>query len=108
MGRRLSQAGERGTRLLRGGSLPRPTGGSPPGAALPPVGTPAPAGNRYALQRAAGDRACKPDRAALPAPGILLPRKDHRQGRAQGRVPSGRPLTVIFHGKIRRQSEGRT
>jgi hypothetical protein len=32
--------GGRGTRLLRGGSLPRSTGGSPPGAALPPVGCP--------------------------------------------------------------------
>jgi len=32
--------GCRGTRLLRGGSMPRPTGGSPPGAALPPVGCP--------------------------------------------------------------------
>jgi hypothetical protein len=28
------------TRLLRGGSLPRPRGGSPPGATLPPVGSP--------------------------------------------------------------------
>ena len=59
MGRRLSRAEERGTRRLRGGSLPRPTDGSPPGAALPPVGTPAPAGSRYPLQRAACDRACK-------------------------------------------------
>jgi len=32
--------GSRGTHLLRGGSLPRPAGGSPPGAALPPVGSP--------------------------------------------------------------------
>jgi hypothetical protein len=39
--RRTAKAGgERGTRLLRGGSLPRATGGSPPGAALPPVGCP--------------------------------------------------------------------
>jgi hypothetical protein len=55
--RRRSARAERGTRLLQGGSMPRPTGGSPPGAALPPVGSPASAGSRYMLQRAAGDRA---------------------------------------------------
>jgi hypothetical protein len=52
-----ARAGNRGTRLLQGGSLPRPTGGSPPGAALPPVGCPEPADSRYPLQRAHGDRA---------------------------------------------------
>ncbi len=50
-GYRHGQAVGRGTRPLRGGSLPSPTGGSPPGAALPPGGCPAPAGRRYRLQR---------------------------------------------------------
>ena len=50
-------SGQQGTRLLRCGRMPRPTGGSPPGAALPPVGCPAPAGRRYRLQRAHSDRA---------------------------------------------------
>lgn len=47
-----ASAGSRGTHLLRGDSLPRPTGDSPPAAALPRVGRPAPAGSRYSLQRA--------------------------------------------------------
>ena len=46
---------------------------------------------------------CVSDRAVLLAPGILSPRKDHRQGRAQGRVADAMaqapPLTLIFHGK---------
>ena len=43
------------------------------------------------------------DRAVLLAPGILSPSKDHRQGRARGRVADAMaqapPLTLIFHGK---------
>jgi hypothetical protein len=50
-----------------------------------------------------GDRTCVSDRAVLLAPGILSPRKDHRQGRARGRVAyamaQAPPLTLIFHGK---------
>ena len=83
-------------------------GGSPPDAALPQVGYP------RTRRQAVSSATRRPvtalqdiDRSVLLAPGILSPRKDHHQGHAQGRVPSGRPLTLIFHGKIRHLSGGR-
>jgi hypothetical protein len=87
------------------------TGGSPPGAAPPP-------GQQARTRRQAVPTATHPTvtatartgRTVLLAPGILSPRKDHRQGRAQGRVlrmAQAPPLTVIFHGKTRHLSGGR-
>ncbi len=49
---------------------------------------PAPAGRRFPAQRAHGDRARKTGRAALLAPGILSPCKDHRQERSLRSRPS--------------------
>ena len=60
---------------------------------------PTPAGSRCPLQRAPGDRDHATDRAALPAPGILSPRKDHSQGRTSSLRCGRSTLTVIFHGK---------
>ena len=55
-----------------------------------------------------GDRACTRGRAVLLAPGILKPRKDHNQGRTSS-LRSGRStLILIFHGKTRHLSGGRT
>jgi hypothetical protein len=93
--------GNRGARLLRGGSMPRPTGGSPPGAAMPPVGCPrarrqaVPAPTRRQLPSPAS-----PNRAALPAPGILSPRKDHRQGH----VASGDGASATLDADLPRQN----
>ena len=91
------------TARLRGGGLPRPTGGSPTGAAPH-------AGQLARTRRPVAQAVTRPvtaparsDRAVLLAPGILSPRKDHRQGRARGRVADAMaqapPLTLIFHGK---------
>ncbi len=49
------------------------------------------------------DRASTTDRAVLPAPGILSPRKDTVKGAPKGASPTAiaqaPPLTLIFHGK---------
>jgi hypothetical protein len=69
----------------------------------PPRRCPAPAGRRYRPQRSLSAATARMDRAVLLAPGILSPSKDHRQGRARGRVADAMaqapPLTLIFHGK---------
>jgi hypothetical protein len=51
-------------------------------------------------------QAC-PGRAVLLAPGILSPRKDHRQGRTSSLRCGRSTLTLIFHGKTRHLSGGR-
>jgi hypothetical protein len=79
-----ARTGSRGPRLLRGGSLPRPTGGSPPGAALPPVGCPAPQAAGTASNAPPVTAPARPDRAALPAPGILSPRNITVKGAPKG------------------------
>jgi hypothetical protein len=54
------------------------------------VGRPAPAGRQFPQQRASRCTAtARTGWTVLLAPDILSPRKDHRLGRAQGRVPSG-------------------
>ena len=80
----------RETGLLRGGSLPRPTGGSPPGAALPPGGCPR---IRRQPVPSATRRARRTGRAAVVTPGRLTPRKitTRRTGQGAGR-PLGREL----------------
>jgi hypothetical protein len=112
-GRELTQrgvppelCGGAGNHRYWGGRLPRPMGASPPGAALPPVGYPAPAGRRFRLQRGPGGRGAKSDRSVLHAPASCRRAKITIKG-APRRVPSGRPLTLIFHGKIS-ASIGRT
>jgi hypothetical protein len=96
--------GERwATRRPWGGGLPRPAGQKPygRGAARRSAGPHPPAGG-------AGRNGVPDDRqrhlaGASSAPGILSPRKDHRQGRARGRVAGAMaqapPLTLIFLGK---------
>jgi len=62
----LPGVSSRGTRLLRGGSLPRPKGGNPPGAALPPVGRPRACRQRVPLQRATMIAPARTDRGRHP------------------------------------------
>jgi hypothetical protein len=64
----------------------------------------APAGHRHA----AGDRELPSGPPAPLAPGILLPSKDHRQGRACGAshaMAQAPPLPLIFHGKTSAPNE---
>ena len=99
---RQSQAGgNRGTRLLRGGSMPRPTGGSPPGAALPPVSCP-----RSPQAAGAGSNApavtapARAGRAVVLTPGApIAVRTSQVPGRNAAHCP-GRPLRRQGHPKV--------
>jgi hypothetical protein len=92
-------ASSSGTRQARAGAGDAPTPGRHPAAPYgrKPTGRGAASGRLPPHPQAAGTRsnappvtaAARPDRAALPAPGILSPWKDHRQERAQGRVACG-------------------
>jgi hypothetical protein len=82
---------QQGDRLRRGGSLPRPTGDGPPGAALPPVGSPATGGQAVpppmlTLMTAPALLA----EAVLLAPGIVSPRKITVKG-----APAARPSALL-------------
>jgi hypothetical protein len=64
-----------------------------------PVSWPAPRRPVAQALTIPGDRTCVSDRAVLLAPGILSPRKDHRQGRTSSLRCGRSTLTVIFPGK---------
>jgi hypothetical protein len=78
--------GWQGTACTEGGNLPRPTGDSPPGAALPPVGILATGAGSTAAKAPPGDRARRTGRAVLLTPGILSPRKITVKGARCARV----------------------
>ena len=94
------------------GGMPSPDGREPSGlgAATRSAG-PHPQAGSSRSNAPTGTATARTDRAVLLAPGILSPRKDHRQGRAQGRVAvamaQAPPLTLIFHGKTRTYQEDR-
>ena len=94
-----------------GGGLPRPDGREPSGrgaairSARPYPQAASPRRNAQPMAATA-----QTGRAVLLAPGILSPRKDHSKGRSlrsRRLLRNRRPLTVIFHGKIRQLSRGR-
>ena len=87
-----TESGAAACRALPGGS---PTGAAPNAGQLARTRRPV----VQAVTLPAGDRACVSDRAVLLAPGILSPRKDHRQGRTSSLRCGRSTLTVIFHGK---------
>ena len=97
---------------LWGGGLPRPAGRKPygRGAARRSAG-PHPQAGGSGRNAAPMTAPASSDRAVLLAPGILSPRKDHRQGRALGRVADAMaqapPLTLIFPGKTSAPIRGR-
>jgi hypothetical protein len=90
-GGHLADCGAAACRALPGGS---PTGAAPHAGQL--------ARTRRPVAQALtppGDRARVSDRAVLLAPGILSPRKDHRQGRTSSLRCGRSTLTLIFPGK---------
>ncbi len=56
--------------------------------------------------RTFADRACTSGWAVLLAPGILPPRKDHRQGRARRRVACGDGASATLDTDLPRQESG--
>jgi len=111
---RESRAGTEGNRQSREGlQVDAPTRGRQPAAPYgrKPTGRGAASGRQpphpqaadYRLQRAPDDRAHATDRAVLAAPGILSPRKDHRQGRARGRVACGDGASATLDTDLPRQ-----
>ena len=102
------RAGRRAPRRLRGGRPAAPCRAGALGARRRhQVSTPAPAGRQFRRNATQVHATAKTGRTVLLAPGILSPGKDHRLGRAQGRVPAtrGQTLDGDLPGKTRRLSE---
>jgi hypothetical protein len=74
--------------------MPRPTGKSPPGAALPPVGCPAPADSQYRFQRTPVTAPARAGRTVVLVPDVPIAVRKSRNRAATPRIVRGGPSSV--------------